>query len=384
MKAGNRKNEGDVVKSFLDGELYRINGSDEKAVELSHVQESENDDGKKYFTPTSEKPVTVRSCVFDEFFYLYEKAPAKAPENGEFVIRDGVLLRNGKKVECGTLVPLEIKALIPGAVILTVRSREEGRMDLFHYNVEEDAFSKLANAKSDLELVYRHKDVTGFIVTEMETITICNEEDDSPEKVETIKQSIRYYRGEKKIFSSDAGWSAFPVVGSWVPCSVNTCSDPVTHVQLFQTSHALRLVKDECGTEYYVHDAENDGKRTMVTKVDLAYYDEVSDPLVTIYCIEFPGLIGQILPCNDEDHNFVFVTEKPAGIIHSNYGHFYRRAVGEEVSSVVQDHPIPLSLSPMSPCDTIFAFGNRNYELCRIRVVKTRDRGFVTTIEEIK
>lgn len=125
-------------------------------------------------------------------------------------------------------------------------------------------------------------------------------------------------------------------------------------------------------------------KRTMVTKVDLAYYDEVSDPLVTIYCIEFPGLIGQILPCNDEDHNFVFVTEKPAGIIHSNYGHFYHRAVGEEVSSVVQDYPIPLSLSPMSPCDTIFAFGNRNYELCRIRVVKTRDWGFVTTIEEIK
>ena len=24
MKAGNRKNEGDVVKSFLNGELYRI------------------------------------------------------------------------------------------------------------------------------------------------------------------------------------------------------------------------------------------------------------------------------------------------------------------------------------------------------------------------
>ena len=59
-------------------------------------------------------------------------------------------------------------------------------------------------------------------------------------------------------------------------------------------------------------------------------------------------------------------------------------AAREEVSSVVQDYPIPLSLSPMSPCDTIFAFGNRNYELCRIRVVKTRDRGFVTTIEEIK
>ena len=38
----------------------------------------------------------------------------------------------------------------------------------------------------------------------------------------------------------------------------------------------------------------------------------------------------------------------------------------------------------MSPSDTVFAFGNKNYELCRIRVVKTRDRGFVTTIEEIK
>ena len=82
MKAGNRKNEGDVVKSFLDGELYRINGSDEKAVELSHVQESENDDGKKYFTPTCEKPVTVRSCVFDEFFYLYEKLRQRPLKTG--------------------------------------------------------------------------------------------------------------------------------------------------------------------------------------------------------------------------------------------------------------------------------------------------------------
>ena len=123
MKAGNRKNEGDVVKSFLDGELYRINGSDEKAVELSHVQESENDDGKKYFTPTSEKPVTVRSCVFDEFFYLYEKAPAKAPENGEFVIRDRMLLRNGKKVECGTLVPLSLSPMSPCDTIFAFGNR---------------------------------------------------------------------------------------------------------------------------------------------------------------------------------------------------------------------------------------------------------------------
>ena len=384
MKAGNRKNEGDVVKSFLNGELYRISKFGEKAVEIVPVEENESDDGKKRFTPTSEKPVTVRSCVFDEFFYLYEKAPAKAPENGEFVIRDGVLLRNGKKVECGTLVPLEIKALIPGAVILTVRSREEGRMDLFHYNVDEDAFSKLANAKSDLELVYRHKDVTGFIVTEMETITICNDEDDSPEDIETVKQSVRYYRGKNRLFSSDAGWTAFPIIGNQVPCNVHAGSDPVTHVQLFATSNAVRLVKDDFGNEYFTHDPENDGRRTMVTKIELAYYDEVSEPQVTIDCIEFPGLIGQVLTCNDEDHNFVFVTEKPAGIIHSNYGHFYRRAVGEEVSSVVQDYPIPLSLSLMSPSDTVFAFGNKNYELCRIRVVKTRDRGFVTTIEEIK
>ena len=384
MKAGNRKNEGDVVKSFLDGELYRISKFDEKTVELILVDENEGDDGKKYFTPASEMPIMVRSCVFDEFFCLYEKAPAKTPEDGEFVIRDGMLFKNGDKIECGTLIPLEIKALIPGALILTVRSREEGRLDLFHYNVDEDAFSKLANAKSGLELVYRHNDVTGFIVTEVETITIHDEEDDSSEVIETVKQSVRYYRGKNRLFSSDAGWTAFPIIGNRVPCNVQAGSDPVTHVQLFATSNAVKLIKDDCGTEYFTHDPENDGRRTMVTKIELAYDDEVSDPLVTIDCIEFPGLIGQVLTCNDEDHNFVFVTERPAGIIHSNYGHFYRRAVGEEVSSVVRDYPIPLSLSFMSPSDTVFAFGNKNYELCRIRVVKTRDRGFVTTIEEIK
>ena len=123
MKAGKRKNEGDVVKSFLDGELYRISKFGEKAVEIVPVEENESDDGKKRFTPTSEKPVTVRSCVFDEFFYLYEKAPAKAPENGEFVIRDGMLLRNGKKVECGTLVPLSLSPMSPCDTIFAFGNR---------------------------------------------------------------------------------------------------------------------------------------------------------------------------------------------------------------------------------------------------------------------
>ena len=44
MKAGNRKNEGDVVKSFLNGELYRISKFGEKAVEIVPVEENESDE----------------------------------------------------------------------------------------------------------------------------------------------------------------------------------------------------------------------------------------------------------------------------------------------------------------------------------------------------
>ena len=384
MKTEIRKSAGDVVKSLLDGELYRVNSSDETAVEIVPVEENKGDEGKKCFVATSAEPVRVGCKVFDEFFYLYEKAPAKMPEDGEFLIRDGRLMRNGREVECGTLVPVEIKALIPGAVIMTVRSRQEGRLDLFHYSVEEDVFSKLAEAKYKLELVYRHKDVTGFIVTEKETITVPAEEGETSETVETVKQSVRYYRGENRLFSSDAGWTSIPIIGSWSPCYVHGGSDPAVHVQLFSTSDTVKVVKDDFGTEYYAYDPENSGKRTTVTKIELVYYDDESDPLVTINCLEFPGVIDRVLPCNDEEHNFVFVTKRPAGIVHSNFGHFYRCAVGEDVDSVVQMYPVPLSIKFIGSSDTTFTFGNKKYEVCRIRVIKTRDRGFVTTIEEVK
>ena len=153
MKTEFRKNEGDVVRSLLDGMFYRVLNISEESVTAKPVEE-EDIDGKRVFIETPADTIDVNRNVFDELFFVVEKAPATVPGDGTFSISNGMFLKNGNRIETGTLVPVEIMALIPGAVLLTVRSRTEGKLDLFHYDVETDEFHKLTNAKDRIEFVY--------------------------------------------------------------------------------------------------------------------------------------------------------------------------------------------------------------------------------------
>ena len=160
MKTEFRKNEGDVVRSLLDGMFYRVLNISEESVTAKPVEE-EDIDGKRVFIETPADTIDVNRNVFDELFFVVEKAPATVPGDGTFSISNGMFLKNGNRIETGTLVPVEIMALIPGAVLLTVRSRTEGKLDLFHYDVETDEFHKLTNAKDRIEFVYGYGSAPG-------------------------------------------------------------------------------------------------------------------------------------------------------------------------------------------------------------------------------
>ena len=383
MKTEFRKNEGDVVRSLLDGMFYRVLNISEESVTAKPVEE-EDIDGKRVFIETPADTIDVNRNVFDELFFVVEKAPATVPGDGTFSISNGMFLKNGNRIETGTLVPVEIMALIPGAVLLTVRSRTEGKLDLFHYDVETDEFHKLTNAKDRIEFVYGYGSVTGFVVTTNEKVEIPAD-GDNMEEAELVVQSIRFYSDSSWLFATDGSVGAeyYPLVGGRV--SFNNADDwqgRTAHVVQFASSDACREVWTIEGRHLWVRDPDNDGERSTVTKIELAYEEGHPYPEISCDRVSFSGTIEKILACKDEDHNSVFVTAE--GIVHSNYGHGKRLAIGRDVLEAVEQYPVPISLNFNGSRDTTFIFGNENYGACRIRVVKTRDRGFVTTVEEIR
>lgn len=384
MKTEMRK--GTIVRSLIDGEFYKLISAGDEAM-FSRLN-CEEQDGKTVYTEV-EDIISVAAKAAGDIFYVVEQPVPECPATEEFKITGGMFLQNDRQIETGTLVPVEIKALIPGAVILTVKSLTEGKLDLFHYNVEEDKFRKLTKGKDDLQLVYRRGLVTGFVVTER-TISFvrCDEEEGNTDPdvsywkpEETVKQSVRYYYGGHRLFATDSEEGS-SVVGDKLPEVI--LRDGNIDLQLFATSSAYTLVEDKDGNYVEVRDPKNDGKRTKATMIYLAYEDENQSPVVKKREVDFPGVIDKVLPCNDEDGNIVFVTTGPDGIVHSNWGHSPRRAVGKEVSVVMEEYPIPLDLSFEGDRICTFTFANANYKVCKIRVVKTFDRGFVTTIEEIR
>lgn len=206
MKTEFRKNEGDVVRSLLDGMFYRVLNISEESVTAKPVEE-EDIDGKRVFIETPADTIDVNRNVFDELFFVVEKAPATVPGDGTFSISNGMFLKNGNRIETGTLVPVEIMALIPGAVLLTVRSRTEGKLDLFHYDVETDEFHKLTNAKDRIEFVYGYGSITGFVVTTNEKVEIPTDSDNM-EEAELVVQSIRFYSDSSWLFATDGSVGA--------------------------------------------------------------------------------------------------------------------------------------------------------------------------------
>ena len=385
MKTEMRK--GTIVRSLIDGEFYKLISAGDEALMFSRLN-CEEQDGKAVYTEVGDL-ISVAAKAAGDIFYVVEQPAPERPADEEFKIAGGMFLQKDRQIETGTLVPIEIKALIPGAVILTVKSLTEGKLDLFHYDVEEDKFRKLTKGKDDLQLVYRRGLVTGFVVTER-TISFvrCDEEEGNTDPdvsylkpEETVKQSVRYYYGGHRLFATDPEEGS-SVVGDKLPEVI--LRDGNIDLQLFATSSAYTLVEDKDGNYVEVRDPKNDGKRTKATMIYLAYEDENQSPVVKEREVEFPGVIDKVLPCNDEDGNIVFVTTGPDGIVHSNWGHSPRRAVGKEVSVVMEEYPIPLDLSFEGDRICTFTFANANYKVCKIRVVKTFDRGFVTTIEEIR
>ena len=365
-----RKN--DIVVTTATGTLYKVVSIGVDYIMINEVVGREVPGSRISYEETGEVK-SVNKPVFYELFEIVDKAPAETPAENEFEIKDGRLYHNGEKVETGSLYAEEIKARVPGGLILSVRSLVEGKHDLFYYDPEQEdpdeAFDKLTRAKDGLELVYQDGPLTGFITTEREEVPLPPEKDgDDPKVVEKVWQTVRFYDGKNWSSSSDDDEDQNPLIGRKIYERREESAD----VLLFATDEKVEFV-DGAG---WVIDQSAKGKRTTVSRIVITYPEGRDGRRnADLKTVAFNGTIQKILPSYDEDKNFVFVTEE--GVVHTNYGHSKLYAKGAEVLSAVQEYPQPAGLIFGGRKITTFLFTNADYSgVVKIRVEKKRESRF--------
>lgn len=90
-------------------------------------------------------------------------------------------------------------------------------------------------------------------------------------------------------------------------------------------------------------------------------------------------VVENIRVTNDENHSLLIETNE--GFIYSNNYRSPRHAKGSVAKSVIADYPYFVSLEPGTHRN-VFTLANEKYEVVKLEVVKTNDRGFTTNVIE--
>lgn len=375
---------GSIVKEITTGELYKMRKAGE-LVTLTPVKKVWVEDEAVYTPIDGAESKEVPSGTFNLFFEVVEYAQPEVPKGEDFSIKGGKLYMNGERIETGELVIEKFLTAIPGKALFLVKARKGDRHDVKVYDLERDDFFPLYNAQGceKVELVFADPEngVTAIAVTFANKFLIPSKAEDA-DPVEAVEET-RYlvvYNGTNEI-SDD-----YNIYGAnTTPAVYVTEEDGAKTVRLlFIGTDAYKSVYDTDGERHFVRSPEDDGQHTTVHVGEIHMGDGYTE--VSLNTTHFAGTVKKVLPAPQGD--FVFVTEGPDGIVHTNFDSSYgkRLALGEasdgrKIIDVVEEYPIPLAIIMNGDTDTTFVFGNDRYEAVKIHVVKTAGKGFVTTIE---
>ena len=374
-----RGNINAIVKNEANGQMFRVKALHEGIYVLAPVQEIVLEDGQKEYPDIQDAAVwTMKKEVFEIICKVVVEAPPVALNEEDIAVSEGRLFVCGEPVECGTLHIVEVAAVIPTGAILRVRSKDGKGIDLKFYDVDGDIFHDMTSGKDEAQLVYQDEAVTAFLVLKKDQVKLPADEEDEEDAEDitatAVDRSLRFYEG----------WRGIKMIPNVYGDLTDRRKDGDADVLLFTTDDGLKDVYDVYGDRVMVEDDETAGTETRMVKVVISRDD---DRKVQIGAPVFRTFHGRVLETMyGADGNYVFVTDRDAIVNTNIVGTFYRTAVGRDVVKAVQGHPVPVSVNVPdgNRAKTIFIFATEDgANVCRITVEKTRDRGFVTKIEEI-
>ena len=368
-----------IIRNNASGSLYRIDAETGEAYTLTPVTAVVDDDGETQYEDAPADPVTIPKKVFEVICSVVVPAPPVELSMNDVAVIDGRMEIFGEKVECGTLYINRAVAVMPGGVIIEVRSKDGEGIDLKFYDVKADRFSRMTSDKDAAELVYQDGDITAFLVEKTSDVNIPVESKDGEDGVEmytletAVDRSLRFYKKAAGIKMAENVYGTLKDIRR----------DGTDDVLLFATDDGFKKAKDADGYPVVIMDDSLAGKTTRAVKVTISH-DEDGEPLVGNPA--YRNFDGRILDTMyGADGNYVFIVSGDAVInMNTARGGSFRAAVGRDVVDMVNKYPVPVSIDVPSDPVTVFVFAKEDMTgLCRITVEKTRDRGFVKKIEEI-
>lgn len=392
MKKSNFVRENDKFKGLVDGRRYIVVGSTNgQSVDLQDLLFGD--------------VITVQKAALEKAF-VFEGNDTPFPEtkDGEYTISNGQLLRNGEKVEQGTLRPITILDYVRNGVYLTVEPKKgETGKELRFYDPEKDEFSVVTKGADSYAVIFNDREVIGFQAWGTRKEKIMPEEEGAvAETVNAVQEMVVFAHGADIIRQEILMNKGFllhdpnPKAVAEEKATDSTQREETFAYHLFFALDRKVEAKVNTDGELVYTEVESDDCKTdksLIMKVSIFYdkfrlagpdtvFPEKAEPTVETQFFTVDGKVRRISPVYNEELDALVVTDQ--GIAFSNFGYNGpRQAKGQEVLDLVERYPIGLSLWVNRRGNvSVFTLCDEAYNLAAIRVAKTHDRGFITTIKE--
>lgn len=307
------------------------------------------------------------------------------------LVKDGNLYIGDVEIETGTLYVEEVLHYQAPRVILHVRAGNSGKKKLFVYNVIDDKFFAVDESlfdeildvkKYENVLIARLKNIEQTILKESDVEAAELDPDDLKLAVQTEDGYSFKVDTEKFVLFKDG----FFVEAATFVLSEKSEIKEVKNNFLFIQEVNKEMISIDAPDGFI--DVTVDGP-SLVREVIISFakilLEDGTEEIVDVYrkgsTVSIPDgeVVENIRVTNDENHSLLIETNE--GFIYSNNYRSPRHAKGSVAKSVIADYPYFVSLEPGTHRN-VFTLANEKYEVVKLEVVKTNDRGFTTNVIE--
>ena len=368
----------DTFKSLLNGETYIVTAVDKEAVTMQLVTDEQD---------TSLDIVNVPTEKVEAFFrFLGNETPDPGPQPGGYELENGILRRNGERIETGTLNLRKIIAEDKHGIYVAVEALSGGKDELFFFAHSSGSFYKIpATEAKQLTSVWGTRDAQVFLLHDEREIALLTEEGEEPKKGTEVTEEIVGLQGSRCFmrFQIRDGFCH----GAKPALVTEQETEERKTINLYFISE-VPLIEAETadGDSCWLANKAplDESARKWVSSINgyaITFDKRDGEALEADVFRSVPvkGVVEKLAPMHGDGNNLLVTTTQ--GIAYTNFPHAARYAYGEDVLDAAATHPVPLKVD-VDGRETTFVLGNGRYDEATVKVVLTRDRGYVTTVTE--
>lgn len=305
------------------------------------------------------------------------------------LVKDGNLYIGDVEIETGTLYVEEVLHYQAPRVILQVRAGNSGKKKLFVYNVIDDKF--FAVDESLFDEILDVKKYENVLIARLKNVeqTILKESDVEaaeldPNDLKLADQTEDGYsfkvNKEKVVFFKDGFFVDAVTFDLSEKSEIKEVKDHFLFIQ--EVNKEMTSIDAPDG----FIDVTVDGPslvREVIISFEKILLEDGTEEIVDVHwngtttSIPDGEVVESIRVTNDGNYSLLIETNE--GFIYSNNYRSPRHAKGSVAKSVIADYPYFVSLEPGTHRN-VFTLANEKYEVVKLEVVKTNDRGFTTNV----